>query len=543
MLTPIPSRSGTGGVDRFDFNDLFVLDLANNHQGSLEHGLRVVREVGGVVRERGARAALKFQFRQLESFIHPAHQQGTEHKQVKRFLGTKLAMPDFAVLLAEVRKAGLVTMCTPFDEASVDVIAEGDYDIIKVASCSAKDWPLLEKIADAGKPVIFSTGGLRITEVDHLVSFFEHRGVDFAMMHCVAIYPTPDPDFNLDRIDVLKRRYRTRAIGWSTHELPEDIAPVQMAVAKGAVLFERHVGVATETFPLNSYSSNPEQVGQWIDACRRARVLCAADATGEPAAAEIESLNSLKRGVYAARRIAAGEKLESEDAFFAIPYEAGQLDSGQFKAGLVATQDLDAGQAISLTSVSQPPPPERLVIQTAIHEAKALLNEANIALNSEFTVEYSHHYGVEKFRQTGAIIINCVNRSYCKKLILQLPGQHHPLHYHKLKEETFQVLHGEVHVEVDRHRRLLHPGETILIQPGTWHCFWTQTGVIFEEISTTHFNNDSYYKEKAINRMPRAARKTVVDHWGRFQLFSESELRDASASAAEPGEPDAEEAR
>ena len=145
MLTPIPSRSGTGGVDRFDFNDLFVLDLANNHQGSLEHGLRVVREVGGVVRERGARAALKFQFRQLESFIHPAHQQGTEHKQVKRFLGTKLAMPDFAVLLAEVRKAGLVTMCTPFDEASVDLIAEGDYDIIKVASCSAKDWPLLEK--------------------------------------------------------------------------------------------------------------------------------------------------------------------------------------------------------------------------------------------------------------------------------------------------------------------------------------------------------------------------------------------------------------
>ena len=48
MLTPTASRSSTGGVERFDFKDLFVLDLANNHQGSLEHGRRVVREVGAV---------------------------------------------------------------------------------------------------------------------------------------------------------------------------------------------------------------------------------------------------------------------------------------------------------------------------------------------------------------------------------------------------------------------------------------------------------------------------------------------------------------
>ena len=101
--------------------------------------------------------------------------------------------------------------------------------------------------------------------------------------------------------------------------------------------------------------------------------------------------------------------------------------------------------------------------------------------------------------------------------IIQLPGQRHPAHFHKRKEETFQVLFGEVHVTMDGHERVLREGETCLIQPGVWHSFWTDTGCIFEEVSTTHYNDDSFYKDKRINEMERAERKTIVDHWGRFQ--------------------------
>ena len=57
-----------------------------------------------------------------------------------------------------------------------------------------------------------------------------------------------------------------------------------------------------------------------------------------------------------------------------------------------------------------------------------------------------------------------------------------------------------------------------LIQQGVWHSFWTETGAIFEEISTTHFNDDSFYEDKAINQIPRPARKTRVNHWGRYQI-------------------------
>ena len=118
-----------------------------------------------------------------------------------------------------------------------------------------------------------------------------------------------------------------------------------------------------------------------------------------------------------------------------------------------------------------------------------------------------------------------VNRAYCKKIIVQLPGQKHPPHFHKTKEETFQVLHGTLIANVDGHRWVLNPGQTLLIQPGAWHSFWTETGCVFEEISTTHMNNDSFYKDKRINSVERDERKTLVDHWGRFQVAPPSSLK------------------
>ena len=102
--------------------------------------------------------------------------------------------------------------------------------------------------------------------------------------------------------------------------------------------------------------------------------------------------------------------------------------------------------------------------------------------------------------------------------IVQLPGQRHPSHYHATKEETFQVLHGVLHCEIDRHRKVLHPGETALVMPGVFHSFWTETGVIFEEISTKDTQGDSFYEDKQINKLARSERKTKVDHWGRFQI-------------------------
>jgi N-acetylneuraminate synthase len=337
-------------------------------------------------------------------------------------------------------------------------------------------------------------------------------------MHCVAIYPTPDRNMNLQQIAFLRSRYPDVHVGWSTHESPADMAPVQLAVALGAELFERHIGIATEKAPLNAYSSNPEQIAEWIVSKQRAQVLCGPKHRLPAAEAERNAIDGLKRGVYAKGKINKGTVIENDQVYFAIPYVDGQLDSGRFKPGIVCKKEFAANAPVLVEQVEPPAEGDELVIKHAIHEVKALLNEAKIRLGPEFKVEYSHHYGIPRFLETGAVLIECISRDYCKKLVVQLPGQQHPSHYHARKEETFQVLYGEMECTIDGHYRKLVPGESVVVMPGVWHSFGTEKGVIFEEISSRDYENDSFYEDKSINKLSRSERKTVVDHWGRFQL-------------------------
>ena len=263
----------TEAMEKFDFHNLFVLDLANNHQGSVDHGKTIIERCANVVAKHSVRAAVKFQFRDLDTFIHVDHLAGTTNKHVPRFLSTRLSWAQFRSLLDLVKSHKLVSMCTPFDETSIDKIVEMDFDVIKVASCSARDWPLLERVAATGKPIVASTGGLTQDEVDDLVSYLDHRGCDFALMHCVSIYPTPDDACNLANIAAFRERYPGRVIGWSTHENPADMVPVGLAAALGAEMFERHVGIATDAIKLNAYSATPEQVDGWISAWKKTQTL------------------------------------------------------------------------------------------------------------------------------------------------------------------------------------------------------------------------------------------------------------------------------
>ena len=89
---------------------------------------------------------------------------------------------------------------------------------------------------------------------------------------------------------------------------------------------------------------------------------------------------------------------------------------------------------------------------------------------------------------------------------------------HKLKEETFLVLYGTLKLELDGVVKTLAPGEQITVPPGVWHNFMTETGVVFEEISTTAYKDDSYYRDDKISQLTSSQRKTLVDHWGRFTI-------------------------
>ena len=248
----------------FNFENLFVFEMANNHQGDVKHGLKIIKEMGKIAKEYNLKAAIKLQFRQYDTFIHPNLINDINNKHVKRFLSTRLSKNQFQQFITETKNQGMITMVTPFDEESVDVIDEMDVDIIKIGSPSLYDFPLLERVCESRKPIIFSSGGCSMDHIDNLVSLFSHRHINFAIMHCVSIYPTPNNKLELNSIQILKNRYPNITIGFSTHECPENTNVIRVAYALGARMFEKHVAIPTEEYKVNLYSGNPEQVEEWV---------------------------------------------------------------------------------------------------------------------------------------------------------------------------------------------------------------------------------------------------------------------------------------
>jgi quercetin dioxygenase-like cupin family protein len=96
-------------------------------------------------------------------------------------------------------------------------------------------------------------------------------------------------------------------------------------------------------------------------------------------------------------------------------------------------------------------------------------------------------------------------------LLVSLPGQFHPEQFHNQKEETFHVLYGNVDLTLDGQTSTFQPGDVINIEPGVRHAFVSQTGCVIEEISTTHYVNDSFYTDESINQSKH--RKTLLTYW------------------------------
>lgn len=491
------------------FKDFFIFEMANNHQGSVEHGIKIIKEMGRIAKHYKINAAVKLQYRHLDSFIHPDFRQNKEAKHIGRFLTTELTPDEFLKLVHAIKNEGLVSVCTPFDEKSVDLIDKHEIEVIKIASCSADDWPLISRIVKSQKPVIASTGGLELMEIDKTVSYLTHRLAQAAVLHCVGIYPTPDENLNLDSIQKMITRYPGITIGYSGHEEPSNTDVIKIAAAKGAQIFERHVGVSTDTIKLNAYSMNPKQVEKWIEAFFTAKAMLG-DGFKPITDEEKESLLSLKRGVFLNKNIKKGNFVSNNDVFFAMPCSKGQVTSGEFgrvRARYAASKNYKAGEPL-FEKYSEDTYHK---IRNIIHEAKALLAETNIVLSNNYTVELNHHYGLENYSRFGCLIVNLINREYCKKIIVVFPEQHHPEQKHMKKEETFHILHGDLNLTLNGITHKIAKGDIVTIERGVLHSFYSDHGAVIEEISTTHLVNDSYYTDPLIAEQDPMQRKTVLE--------------------------------
>lgn len=343
-------------IDRDIFEDLFVLEMANNHWGSVERGLRIVSAFAQVVRFNNVRAAIKLQFRDIDTFIHKDFQHRSDIRYIGKTLNTRMSAEGFAALVKAIRQASCIPMATPFDEKSVELCCELGIPIVKLASSDLNDWMLIEKIAATKKPVIVSTGGSSLKDLDDLVLFFQNRHIPLAINHCVSIYPAEDNELELNQIDFLRNRYPANTIGLSTHEYHDWSASMLIAYAKGARTFERHVDIEGDGRTVSPYCSRPEQIDAWFKSYQKARELCGAPGTHKRLAPpkEIAYLDSLVRGVYARRDLPEGYILTDDDVYLAVPLQKGQISCRELMRGEVLLRAITQDQPVMIDMIDSP---------------------------------------------------------------------------------------------------------------------------------------------------------------------------------------------
>lgn len=342
------------------FEDLFVLEIANNHWGNVERGLQIIEHFSQVVRFNNVKAALKLQFRDVENFIHKDFKDRSDIRYIKKTLDTKMSKNQYKTLVHAIRENGCIPMSTPFDEASVDLCEELDLPIIKIASSDLNDWPLIERIAKTKKPVIVSTGGASIKDMDDFVTFFRNRNIPISVNHCVSIYPSEDSELELNQIDFLRKRYPDLVIGFSSHEYRDWHNSMLIAYAKGARTFERHIDIEADGKPVSPYCSTPENVDTWFKAYNKAKEMCGAPGTAKrnPPEKEIRYLDALVRGVYARHDLPRGYVMDNDtfdnDFYMAIPLQKGQLSCREIKNGEVLVNNISADRPVLIDDIDSP---------------------------------------------------------------------------------------------------------------------------------------------------------------------------------------------
>ena len=352
---PIKLRS-TPVTNKTIFDDLFVLELANNHLGSVKRGLKIISDYGKIVRFNNVRAAIKLQFRDVDSFIHKDHRKREDVRYIKKTIATQLSDEDYATMIKAIKRNGCIPMATPFDERSVDLCVKLGIEIIKIASSDINDWVLLEKIASTKKPVAVSTGGSSLKDMDDMVKFFDNRNIPLAINHCVSIYPSEDDELELNQIDFLKNRCPGHVIGFSSHEYHDWTSSMLIAYGKGARTFERHIDIDSDGIKVSPYCSLPHQIDTWFKAFNKAREMCGGSNSIKrvPPKKEIDYLDQLVRGVYAKCDMSKNHVVSDDDVYLAIPLLKGQISCRELMAGEVLIKSLKKDEPIFIDMIDSP---------------------------------------------------------------------------------------------------------------------------------------------------------------------------------------------
>jgi len=235
-----------------------IAEIGNNHEGSYT----LAEEMIGKAAEVGA-CAVKFQTIVPEKLVSVSQKDRIE--QLKRF---QLSNDEFERLSKVAKHENILFLSTPFDIESVHFL-NSIVPAFKIASGDNNFFPLIDVIAQTGKPIIMSAGLMDLPEVkkttDFILNIWNENAIDqdVAIMHCVTSYPTTLEEANLAAIKELQSLNVT--VGYSDHTIGTEAAV--LSVALGARIIEKHFTVDKNysDFRDHQLSADPNEFSQLVE--------------------------------------------------------------------------------------------------------------------------------------------------------------------------------------------------------------------------------------------------------------------------------------
>ncbi len=303
-----------------DDSDCFVIaEIGHNHQGKLE----TAKEMFRAAKECGA-DAVKLQKRDnRELFTREGYNKpydnpnsyGATYGEHREFL--EFGWIEYKELMNYANEIGITMFSTAFDFSSADFLAKLDIPAYKIASGDLKNIPLLTHIAEFQKPIILSTGGGTMEDVNRAYDAIMPINPQLCILQCTAGYPAEFSELNLSVITTFRERFPNITVGLSSHD--NGIAMAVAAYMLGARVVEKHFTL-NHTWKGTDHAFSLEPIGfrKLVRDLRRLRV---AIGDGVKRVYESEKRPIVKMGkkLVAARDIPAGCTIRREDIALKSP--------------------------------------------------------------------------------------------------------------------------------------------------------------------------------------------------------------------------------
>lgn len=239
---------------------------------------------------------------------------------------------------------GMVPFSTPFDDTSVDFLENLNVPIYKIASFENKDWPLLQKVAETGKPVIMSTGASKLSDIADSIAVLRKYGCrELVLLKCTSTYPASPESTNLKTIPHMAEMFDC-ITGLSDHTVGIGVSVA--SVALGASVIEKHFTLSRAEGGVDSaFSIEPDEMESLVIESKRAW-----QALGKVSyqihKEEVSSLR-FKRSIYIVKDIKAGEELNSKNTRIIRPGDGLEPKYLDLILGRKAIKNIDRGTPLN----------------------------------------------------------------------------------------------------------------------------------------------------------------------------------------------------